>query len=197
MAERDAERTRNAILTTAEALFARHGFAETSLQQIGEAAGFARSTPGYFFRSKQALYDAVLRRALERGRDAMEPAFAAAAVADSPAEALDVIVGRLIDFLAGDPDYVRLLQREALAEGPSLPTVLGEDALEEMRRGLRGAIGAADVDHVFLELFSLCWFPLAHSRTLVAALGLDAHDRAFLDRHRERIVGLFAPPAPR
>ena len=184
-----------AILDTAETLFARQGFTETSLQQIGEAAGFARSTPGYTFRSKQALYDAVLLRALERGRDAMQPAFAAAAATDSPEQALDAIVGSLLDFLAADPDYVRLMQREALAVEPSLPTLLDEEALEEMRRALAGAIDDADLDHVFLELFALCWFPFAHSRTLVVALGLDSHDRDFLVRHRERIVRLFVPSA--
>ena len=195
MATRDAERTRNAILDTAEAMFARQGFAETSLQRIGEAAGFARSTPGYFFHSKQELYDAVLVRVLERGREAMQPAFAAAAAAGSPAEALDAIVGRLIDFLAGDPNYVLLMQREALAERPSLSTLLDDKALDEARRALAGAVADADVDHLFLELFSLCWFPFAHSRTFVGALGLDAHDPAFLARHRGRIVDLFAPPA--
>jgi AcrR family transcriptional regulator len=195
MAERNPQRTRNAILDTAEALFARQGFAETSLQQVGEAAGFARSTPGYVFRSKQALYDAVLVRALERGRDAMQPAFRAAAAGESSAEALDAIVGGLLGFLASDPTYVLLLQREALDEGPSLPSLLDEEALEEMRRALAAALGDADLDHLFLEVFALCWFPFAHSRTLVAALGLDAHDPEFLERHRERVVGLFAPPS--
>jgi len=192
VAERDAERTRRAILDTAETLFARRGFAETSLQQIGETAGFARSTPGYFFRSKQALYDDVLLRALERAREAMRPAFDAAAKAASRTEALDAIVGGLLEFLAADPNYVRLVQREALADRPSLPTLLGEEALEEMRQTLADALGDVDVDHVFLELFALSWFPFAHSRSLVAALGLDAHDPDFLARHRERVVRLFA-----
>ena len=64
---RDAERTREAILIAAEDHFARRGFEGTSLQQIAEAAGVARSTPAYFFGSKDALYDAVLARAVARG----------------------------------------------------------------------------------------------------------------------------------
>jgi len=84
---------------------------------------------------------------------------------------------------------------EALAERPSLSTLLDDEALDEARRALAGAVADADVDHLFLELFSLCWFPFAHSRTFVGALGLDAHDPAFLARHRGRIVDLFAPPA--
>ena len=191
---RDAERTRTAILETAETLFARHGFSETSLQQIGEAAGFARSTPAYFFQSKQELYDAVLRRALERARETMRPAFEAAGANASPEDALDALVGRFLDFLAGDRNYVLLMQREALAERPSLAALLDQERLAEARRAIIAALGDEDADHVILELFALCWFPFAHSGTLVAALGFDARDPKFLKRHRERIVRLFAGP---
>jgi hypothetical protein len=36
------------------------------MQQIGSAAGLARSTPAYFSRTKQAPYEAVLARAVAR-----------------------------------------------------------------------------------------------------------------------------------
>jgi AcrR family transcriptional regulator len=192
MTQRDADRTRTAILETAETLFAQQGFSETSLQQIGEAAGFGRSTPAYFFESKQALYDTVLSRALERARETMRPAFEAARANASPEDALDALVGRFLDFLAGDRNYVLLIQREALAERPSLATLLDEEALEEARRAIVGAVRDEDADHLILELFALCWFPFAHRGTLVAALGFDAGDPEFLRRHRERIVRLFA-----
>ena len=191
---RDPERTQTAILETAETLFARHGFSETTLQQIGEAAGFARSTPAYFFQSKQALYDAVLTRALERAREAMRPAVAAAGAGASPEQAIDTLVGRFLDFLAGDENYVLLIQREALASRPSLPALVDEEALGETRRAIIAALGDEDADHVILELFALGWFPFAHSRTLVASLGFDVRDPEFLKRHRERIVRLFAGP---
>jgi TetR/AcrR family transcriptional regulator len=190
--QRDAERTHEAILGTAETLFARQGFGETTLQEIGEAAGFARSTPAYFFHSKQELYDAVLRRALERARETMRPAFEAAGANAAPEDALDALVGRFLDFLAGDRNYVLLMQREALAERPSLATLLDQEALEETRRAIIDAVRDEDADHVILELFALCWFPFAHSGTLVAALGFDARDPEFLRLHRERIVRLFA-----
>jgi len=191
---RDPERTRNAILETAETLFAHQGFGETTLQQIGEAAGFARSTPAYFFQSKQELYDAALRGALDRGRETMQPAFEAVGAAASPAQALDTLVGRFLEFLAGDENYVLLMQREALAPRPSLPALLDQEALGETRRAIAAALGDEDTDHVILELFALCWFPFAHSRTLVASLGFDARDPQFLKTHRERIVHLFAGP---
>ena len=59
---RDAERSRLAILDAAEQLFAEQGYDATSLTQVGAAAGVSRGTPGYFFRSKPELYQAVLDR---------------------------------------------------------------------------------------------------------------------------------------
>jgi AcrR family transcriptional regulator len=68
------------ILDAAEKLFADRadrGFGGTSLQEIGEAAGVARSTPAYFFGSKDALYlyEAVIERVVERSREAIAAAY--------------------------------------------------------------------------------------------------------------------------
>jgi AcrR family transcriptional regulator len=193
MPDRDAERSKRTILQAAEDLFARDGFERTSLQQIAEAAGFGRSTPAYFFSTKQQLYDTVLRQVLERGRAAVRPAFEAALTSPSPEQALDTIVGDLLHFLARDQNYVLIMQREALAARPSLAALLAEESLAEARIEIARALGQEDSDHFFLELFALAWFPFAHDSTLVAALGFDARDAAFLRRHRERIVRLFTP----
>ena len=77
MAVRDGERTKESILAAAEHLFARQGFERTSMQQIGDVAGVARSTPAYFFRSKDALYEAVLARAVDRAERAIAEAYEA------------------------------------------------------------------------------------------------------------------------
>src|SRR5438552_18404874 len=90
---RDAERTREAILVAAEDRFARLGFEGTSLQQIGEAAGVARSTPAYFFGSKKTLYDAVLTRAVARGQEAMARAYAKGDEDESAEDAVESYIG--------------------------------------------------------------------------------------------------------
>lgn len=50
------------ILDKAAGLFARHGFARTSLQQIADALGYSKAGLLHHYASKQALYDAVLNR---------------------------------------------------------------------------------------------------------------------------------------
>lgn len=192
---RNPERTKSAILEAAENLFAREGFERTSLHEIAAAAGVGRSTPAYFFKTKQQLYDTVLERVLERGRAAMRPAYEAALTAPSPERALDTIVGNVLTFLARDEKYVLIMQREALAPRPSLAALLTEETLAEARVAFAHALGRQDPDHFFLELSALTWFPFAHDNTLVAALGFDARDPQFLKRHRERIVRLLTPSA--
>jgi TetR/AcrR family transcriptional regulator len=193
MPTRDGEQTKEAVLAAAEDLFARDGFDRTSLQGIGEAAGYARSTPAYFFHSKQELYDEVLLRVLGRAESALQPAYAAAADAPTAAGALTVLVDSLLSFLSNDPNFVLLIQREALANRPALERLLTKDRLAEVVAAVRHATSRPDPEHVFLELFALCWFPFAHSETLLPALGFEAGDAAFQRQHRDRIVALFAP----
>src|SRR5215210_1324307 len=106
---RDAERTKEAILVAAETCFARLGFDGASIQQIGDAAGVARSTPAYFFGSKEALYEAVLARVVRRAQEAMARAYAEGDASRPPEDALESYVGALLDFLARDENFVHLV----------------------------------------------------------------------------------------
>ena len=195
MAERDAQRTREAILAAAENLFAREGFDGASMQQIGEAAGVARSTPAYFFRSKEALYEAVLARAVARAQEAMARAYAEGDEHRSPEAAVDSYVGAFLDFLAQDPNFVSLIQRESLGDGSRVSEFFGRP-VEEAVAALTPAAEKAGVSpqRLVLDLVALSWYPFAHEHTLLPALGLKARDPAFLDeqkRHLADLVGAF------
>src|SRR5678815_2181711 len=102
MAIRDGTRTQEAIIAAAEVLFARQGFDATSMQQIGESAGVARATPSYFFRSKAALYDAVLARAVGRAQVAIARIYGAQDGTGAPTEAVDAYVDALLSIFADD-----------------------------------------------------------------------------------------------
>jgi AcrR family transcriptional regulator len=67
-----ARRTRQAIVSTATALFAEHGYAATSLTDIASVAGVARPTVFAAFGSKGALLRQVLDQGLA-GDDAPVP----------------------------------------------------------------------------------------------------------------------------
>jgi AcrR family transcriptional regulator len=57
-------KTKEAILNAAEGLFARHGFADTSLRHITAEAGVNLASVSYHFGSKEALIEAVFARRL-------------------------------------------------------------------------------------------------------------------------------------
>jgi AcrR family transcriptional regulator len=57
--------SRAKLLTTAERLFARQGYAEISTRQIAAAAGLNAALINYYFGSKQALYREIFETRLE------------------------------------------------------------------------------------------------------------------------------------
>ena len=69
--ETKGERTTRRIMDVAEDLFAEHGYDGTSLRQIADGAGIKE--PGLYnhFAGKQALYEAVLFRALNPMAEAL------------------------------------------------------------------------------------------------------------------------------
>ena len=184
---RDAARTRVAILDAAEQLFTARGFRGTTLQEVGAAAGLSRGTPSYFFGSKSGLYTAVVDRTLRR----LETFFAergSGGTARSSDAALSDVVSRYVDFLAGEPTFVRLMQAETL-DGSDRATAR---TLEMVRAQLEQAGVARDASaRLGLALVALCWFPLANERTVARILGLDPRVRSELETHKRYISGLL------
>jgi AcrR family transcriptional regulator len=185
---RDAERTREAILVAAENCFARLGFEGTSLQQIADAADVARSTPAYFFGSKEALYDAVLARVIARGQEAMARAYAKADDERSAEGAVESYVDAFIDLLGHDRNFLSLIQREALGNGSRVAEFFGRP-VDEAVAALTPAANRAGISpqRLVLDLLALCWYPFAHEHTLLPALGMKARDPAFLDETKEHL----------
>lgn len=185
---RDAERTREAILVAAEDCFARLGFEGTSLQQIADAADVARSTPAYFFGSKEALYDAVLARVIARGQEAMARAYAKADDERSAEGAVESYVDAFIDLLGQDRNFLSLIQREALGNGSRVAEFFGRP-VDEAVAALTPAANRAGISpqRLVLDLLALCWYPFAHEHTLLPALGMKARDPAFLDETKEHL----------
>jgi TetR/AcrR family transcriptional regulator len=188
---RDAERTKEAILAAAEDRFARLGFEGTTLQQIADAAGVARSTPAYFFGSKEALYDTVLARAVARGQEAMARAYAHVDDERTAEDAVESYVGAFLDFLGHDQTFLRLIQREALGDGSRLAGFFRR-SVDEAVAALRPAAEKAGISpkRLALDLTALCWYPFAHEHTLLPALGMKARDPAFLDEQKRHLGDL-------
>lgn len=208
--QRDAQRSRGAILDAAERLFAERGYEGTSLKEIGEAAGLSRGTPAYFFGSKQGLYAAVKGRLAEYVKEFAGQARSANEFTadsenrDSPREVIAGAARAYIDFLASRPTYVRFIEREAAGEDAFLGGYT-ESSVEA--RDLAGSL--AEFGNRFLErelerdghwlreeeirrlsasMTAVCCFPFLLGGGLFGTFGLDPSEPGFTEEHKEHAV---------
>nr|HET6905155.1 TetR/AcrR family transcriptional regulator [Ktedonobacteraceae bacterium] len=119
----DAQRTREAILSAAEAVFAAHGFDGTSVDAIAAQAGYNKSLLFQYFGDKLGLYTQVLKRADREMGDLLTRVFASLledeTVILQPHQFrafLTTMVQTLFDYLLEHPRLVRMLTWE-MAEG--------------------------------------------------------------------------------
>ncbi|HEV8177499.1 MAG TPA: TetR/AcrR family transcriptional regulator [Gemmatimonadales bacterium] len=192
---RNPDRSRAAILDAAEHLFADQGYEATSLNQVGASAGVSRGTPGYFFGSKLELYQAVLDRAFTDVREAVREGRARALASnESPEAILAGAVSDYFDFLAARPNFVRLIEREALS-GSRLPEGASLSAGQEALAAISAELGLDDAPsgeaaQLLLSIISLCWFPLIHARTVAPAVGVGLENGTLMEQRKRHVVAL-------
>ena len=120
---RDAEKTREAILSAAEAVFAEHGFDGARIDAIAQAADYNKSLIGQYFGDKLGLYAEVVKRA-DRETSALQARLLVPLLLDETIASnahtfkafLETIVGSLFDYLLEHPRFMRM-QLWEMAEG--------------------------------------------------------------------------------
>lgn len=141
--QRDAERTRSALLDAAMAEFSEKGRAGARVSEIADRAGVNKQLISYYFGGKDGLYQALLERWYEQESQLAEPGISLAELACRYLE-----VG-----LRQEASLHRLFIRESLDEDTSDVT-FDPDAPElvDMRERQAAAEFADDLDPAFLLL---------------------------------------------
>ena len=115
---------RTRILDAAMLVFRRQGFRRSSIEQAAEAAGLTRQALYHHFKSKEALFRAVIERLYEEAFAAETAATAAAekaggSLADIIVVAVSAKLGQMAKSLDGSP-HVEELFSEHLAQARDL-----------------------------------------------------------------------------
>lgn len=189
-----AERTRSAILETAEALFAERGFEATRLEDVAERVGIRRASIVYYFKDKRELYEAVLHDLFSELLAGVQ----AALEAPGPLlERADQAIVAWVETIARRPSLPRLLLREVLDARGTAPVLRAhtEPFFELVRRVLARSAGdslVAEIDaaHVTSAIAGASLFQLTALPALVPELGGDPLAPERLAQHREQLLRL-------
>ena len=132
---------------------------------------------------------AEVREAVREGRAR------ALASAQNPETILAGAVSDYFDFLAARPNFIRLIEREALKSGRLPEGVSHLSAGQEALAAISAELGlddspSGDAAHLLLSIISLCWFPLIHARTVTPAVGVSLEDAQDLERRKRQVISL-------
>lgn len=161
------------IAHAAGRLFARHGYAGTSMADIAEAAGVSKATVFHHFRNKRALYDSLIGEAVAGFREQLVPLLE---FAEEPEAGLRSFAAAHVERLTKLRGTMRLIMRELVDGSPDTREAItsGEMArnltlvVDALRRAqARGQVRAdADPGLAAFVLLTASWF-LSQTATVI------------------------------
>lgn len=204
----DAQRTREAIVNAAEAVFAEHGFDGTSMDAIAQASGYNKSLLFQYFGDKLGLYTQVLKRADKEMGELMLRVFSPlledetlASDASRFKSFLKSTCGAFFDYMVEHPHLMRLFNWEQ-AEGWQTFTRIASqfepgdltrfEALFEKAR--RAGLLRSDLDTVVIVVLieQICWSsPAALPLYQSLLAGRNFSSATALTHVREQIIAFL------
>lgn len=152
--KRRGQATIDALLATAEKLFARHGYDAVSTKQLAADAGITIGALYHHFPSKEALYLEVIKRVFSK--ISKLPSEILDSI-DPPEQKLASMIAWFVGIIIKDKQFALLLQRELLD-----PTSTGAAELDIFKLPLdvfyslvRQLVPSADSDKAMVSVLAL------------------------------------------
>lgn len=183
------------ILDAALAHFARLGFQGARIDAIARDSGLSKPNLLYYFRTKNELYLAVLRRTLDMW---LEP-LRRIDVASDPRVALSDYITRKLEYSRDHPEASRLFALEIMQGAPILSTVLESDlrALIDMKKGLiegwiaMGRVRNVPPHHIVFMIWAVTQHYADFSSQVAKLTGKTLADPVFFAETREAVLRLI------
>jgi TetR/AcrR family transcriptional regulator len=189
--EANAER----ILDAALEIFSVVGFHGARIDQIASIAGFSKPNLLYYFRTKEELYTALLRRTLELW---LEPLRELDENRD-PRQALSKYIERKLGYSRDNPKASRLFAMEILQGAPLLSTVLTGDLAkivgeksETIRRWIAaGKLAPIDPHHLIFALWATTQHYADFQSPVLAVTGRTIQQDEFFESARKNVTHIL------
>ena len=189
--------TRDQILAEAQHCFAEQGFDGTSLNDIAAGVGIRRPSLLHHFPSKEAIYREVFERSLSDWILRIEAV--GDAQGNEPWDQMELVVDTAFDWFAENPDFVRIMRREALDNQGHLGFDLGAvlkplfdraAAFFDREMGL-GTFRKHDSEQLILTGLAALLGYFSDTPFLLGVLGRDPLAPEALDARRDHIRTFF------
>lgn len=183
------------ILDAALGQFSAFGFHGARVEQIATAAGMSKPNLLYYFRSKDALYTAVLERTLARW---LVP-LAGIAPDRDPIDALGHYIGLKLEASRTQPEASRLFAMEVIQGAPHLKPVLEGPlkALVDAKAAViagwiaEGRLAPVDPRHLIFAIWATTQHYADFAVQVRAVAGADLSDDDFHRRTHDSLVAIL------
>lgn len=189
--------TRELILSEARRCFAENGYDGTLLNDIAAGVGIRRPSLLHHFPSKEALYGEVFEQLLGDWIDRLASAIGAP---ETGQRKMELVIEAGFDLFADNPDYVRLMRREALDSGAHLGIDLAavlrpmfDRAVVFFEREMdAGVFRRQDPQHLLITGYGALLSYFSDAPFLGGLLDGDALSADQMERRRVHITEFFA-----
>ncbi|MEZ5137833.1 MAG: TetR/AcrR family transcriptional regulator [Acidimicrobiales bacterium] len=197
--------TRDAILVEARRCFAEHGYEGTSLNEIAEAVGIRRPSLLHHFPSKEAIYSEVFTLSLAEWSVRVEDAVSRGL---EGWQKVDLVITTGFRFFMENPEFVRIISREALDDGANLGIDLGAALRPFLQRAMgwfeheiaAGRFRRVDTEQLLITAYSIMFGYFSEAPFLASLLDRDPMDPQALEARLQHVRNLFhvalSPTAP-
>jgi AcrR family transcriptional regulator len=188
--------TRDQILDAALVCFARAGYAGTSLNDIAAEVGIRRPSLLHHFASKEALYQEVFEQLLSDWFQRLSGAIESSATGWPKVEQ---VLRAGFGYFADNPNYVRMMRREAIDGGSHLGIDLAgviRPMFDEATRYLRtemqaGTFRTQNPEQLLLTGYGALLSYFSDAPFLEGLLDEDPLSSAALERRSDHVIEFF------